>query len=187
MNADVPVREVVDREYLGVSESDSLLDTAELLLEREAAVALVLRGTEPVGVVSERDILGYIVNGADPGAATAGDAMSQAGPVIDPDEPLPRAIDRVSADSKRHVIVRSNGDDDPLGLLTEHDLLASTIYDASADSSPEAPSGSGTARQSANAEAPAYEEQGICERCGTLAHELAVHNGELLCTDCRAM
>ncbi|MFC7195331.1 CBS domain-containing protein [Halosimplex aquaticum] len=57
MERDVSVQEVMDREFVGVSESDGLRETAELMLAEEADSAVVLHGSEPVGVVTERDAL----------------------------------------------------------------------------------------------------------------------------------
>ena len=52
MNENVTVREVMEREFVGVSESDGVLETSELLLREGSDLAVVLRGSEPVGVVT---------------------------------------------------------------------------------------------------------------------------------------
>jgi len=57
MERDVSVREVMDREFLGASESDGLREAAELMLVEDADSVVVLRGSDPVGVVTERDLM----------------------------------------------------------------------------------------------------------------------------------
>ena len=85
MNTEVSVREVMDREYVGATESDSLVDTVELLLREDAETAVVLRGSEPVGVLTERDVLAVLVDGPDPETATVGDALTESIPTVSPE------------------------------------------------------------------------------------------------------
>ena len=186
MNADVTVREVMDREYVGVSESDDLVETVELLLREEAETAVVLRGSDPVGVLTERDILSLVAAGPEPGEATVSDAMTPSLPTVDPDETLDAAADRMSAQSVRRLVV-TNGSE-PVGLLTEHDLLASRTHDPTTErgSVRQASVESESAARAVETEAEdAFEDQGICEGCGRLTSDLAAFNGQLLCADCR--
>jgi len=53
MNRDVTVQEVMDREFVAASESDNALETVALMIREEAEPAVVLRGSEPVGVLSD--------------------------------------------------------------------------------------------------------------------------------------
>jgi CBS domain-containing protein len=188
MNTDVTVREVMDREYVGVSESDGLVDTVELLLREGAEAAVVLRGTEPVGVVSERDVLALVVEGPDPAEATVADAMTESLATIEPDASLEAAADRMSGWETRRLVVTNGAE--PLGIITEHDLLTTRTHEP-AQGMGETPveSGPGTARAfDAETEAEdTFEDQGICEVCGALTRDLAAFNGQLLCSDCRDM
>ncbi|MFC6973624.1 hypothetical protein ACFQL1_01425 [Halomicroarcula sp. GCM10025709] len=47
MKTAVTAREVMNREFVGASESDDLYETAELLVREDERTALVLRGTTP--------------------------------------------------------------------------------------------------------------------------------------------
>ncbi len=188
MNADVTVREVMDREYVGVSESDDLLETVELLLREGAETAVVVRGSDPVGVLTERDVLALLVEGPEPDEATVADAMTESIPTIGPDASLEAAADRMSGWEARRLVVTNGGE--PLGLITEHDLLTTRTHEP-ARGMGEAPveSGPGTA-MAVEAETEAedtFEDQGICEVCGTFTRDLAAFNGQLLCGDCRDM
>jgi CBS domain-containing protein len=191
MKTEVPVREVMDREYVGATESDDLVDTVELLLREDAETAVVLRGSEPVGVLTERDVLAILVEGPAPETATVGDAMTESIPTVSPETSLDAAADMMSAQSARRLVVTNGGE--PLGLLTEHDLLTTRTHNPDADIEEQAASavgsGAGTAlaAETETEATDSFEDQGICEVCGTFNRELTSFNGQLLCADCRDM
>ena len=189
MKPDVTVREMMDREYVGVSESDDLLDCVELLLREDADAAVVQRGSEHVGVVSQRDILELLVDGPSPSEARAGDAMRETIPTIAPGASLASAADRMSTQSTGRLLVTDG--EEPVGMLTERDLIATrrhelnTIETGASDAETvtaglhdEDDVGEGMA-------SAGFDDQGICEVCGTLTHDLSSFNGQLLCADCR--
>jgi hypothetical protein len=163
----------------------------------------VVRGAEPVGIVTERDVVAHVADGA-AGGTTVGDVMSA------PVETIP--VDRSLADAARRL-VRENirrlpvvDGDELVGLLTARDVLVVTT--ASTPDAVEAVAGAPNANQTGetarppdpgsngepggvgraprDATADADAEQGICERCGQLSHELAAVSGEVVCADCRA-
>lgn len=192
MNADVTVREVMNQEYVGVSEPDELIETVELLLREEAEVAIVLRGSEPIGVVTERDILALLVEGPDPETATVEDAMTASVPTVAPETSLERATDEMSSRSASVLVVIDGGE--PLGIITKEDLLTSrTVHPGGTEQTVEATAtaaGAVTATEATTEggePAEVFEEQGICEVCGSLTRDLSSFNGQLLCAECRDM
>jgi CBS domain-containing protein len=190
MNADVTVREIMDPEYVGVSESDDLVETVELLLREEADTAVVLRGSDPLGVVTERDVLSLLVEGPEPEDAVVTDAMSESVPTVAPDASLEAAADRMSAREVRRLVVTNGAE--PLGIITEHDLLTARVHQPGTrqEERNDVPAGSSEASVAMETEASpqdSFEEQGICEVCGTLTRDLAAFNGQLRCSDCRDM
>lgn len=204
MNSDLTVREIMDREYVGVSESDGLIETVELLLEEDKETAVVLHGSEHVGVLTERDVLSLLVGESDPAEATVSDAMTETVPTVSPEETISSAADQLSTQSARRLVV-TNGTE-PLGVVTEEDLLAGRSYsteraeavagggNVAAGGGPEAtaaPTETGTegleAHEGSEFENQAFEDQGICEVCGSLTRDLTSFNGQLLCAECRDM
>lgn len=193
MNAEVSVREVMDREYVGVSESDELVDTAELLLREDTDTAVVLRGSEPVGVLTCRDVLSLVVEGPDPREATVEDAMTASVPTVSPDLGVSEAADKMSAQDARRLVVTQGSGAEPIGILTEHDVLATRPFGRSRENDPMAESAEPVeAEMRSTVEAGAttggtedFEDQSICEGCGTLTGDLSSFNGQLLCADCR--
>ncbi len=187
MNRDVTVQDVMDREYVGVSESDDLVDTVELLLQSDGDTAVVQRGSEHVGVLTYEDILALLVDGPDPSEATVGDAMAESVPTVPPDTGLDTAADSMSAQASRRLVV-ANGTE-PLGVVSERDLLASRTLSAPSERQTEqlvAGMDSQAEPQSTEQDS-GFEDQSICEGCGTFASDLSAFNGQLLCPDCRTI
>lgn len=198
MNADVSVSELMDREYVGVSESDDLLQTVELLLREDAETAVVQRGSEHVGVLTARDVLSLLVEGPTPEEATVGDAMTESVPTVPPEMTLDGAADEMSTRSSGRLVV-TNGTE-PLGLISERDLLDSRTYQSGSGSAelaetvngenpstPAMDTAPGTGSTTELDDAENFQDQSICEVCGRLSSDLTTFNGQILCPDCREM
>lgn len=194
MLADVTVREVMDREYLGVSESDDLVDAVELLLRAATDTAVVLRGSQPVGLLTPEDVMALLVEGPTPDSATVGDAMTAHVPTIDPELGLSEAADTMSAQDVRRLVVTRDPSASPAGIITAQDVFAIRASDVerAPDAGPQpeqvaAGPGSALANDLEPESAADFDDQGICGACGTLTSDLASFNGQLLCADCRDM
>ena len=184
MNTELTVREVMDREFVGVSESDDVRSVADLLLEEGAECAVVLRGQEPVGLLTERDVLTVVSEGRDPETVTVGDVVAGPVPSVAPDSGVDVAVDAMTARGSRRLVVV---DGEVKGLLTEHDLLSATTiqrYDDSTDVPP-AMNGDALGDDRAVATDRAVSDQSICQECGALSRDLLEFDGRLLCPDCR--
>jgi predicted transcriptional regulator len=192
MNSELTAREIMDREYVGVTQSDALIETVELLLAEDKETAVVLHGSEHVGVVTERDILSTLVDGPDPSEATVGDVMSEHVPTVSPETTLSAAADQLSTGSARRLVVTAGTE--PEGVITQDDLIVGRNYSLEQETTPAA-TGEGLAEGTVGGAGttttpPAeegFEDQGICEVCGTLARDLMSVNGQLVCVDCREM
>ena len=185
MDGTATVRDVMDRAFVGVSESDTVTETAELLLSEGADGAVVLRGDEPVGVVTERDALqGLVGEAAD---QSVREVMTEEVPTVRPDETISDAATEMTSLSTQRVIVTDGSR--PVGLLSEHDLITASPFPPKPDVTEEPESAVvGHHDDRAEMSAPAdqgYEDQSICEACGALARDLSQFNGQLLCADCR--
>jgi CBS domain-containing protein len=172
MSSAVTVREVMTREFLGVSEGDDLLETVELLLAEEADCAVVLRGRDPVGALNERDALSVLVGGTDPDTATVGDVMSDGVVRIASDASLAAAAGAMAREDADWLLAV---EDEPVGVVSAYDVVAASTI---------APDSSGI--QTATADSTPYDTQGICETCGALASDLVNVNGQSVCANCRS-
>ncbi|GAA0655055.1 CBS domain-containing protein [Salarchaeum japonicum] len=181
MNA-LPVREVMDRDYVGVSESDSLHAAVRTIREADATGALVLRGGDAVGYLSTSDVLDHL---ADDGAldGAVGDAMTDVPPSLRPEAAVEDAAARLTSANARHVVVADG--DGVLGLVDATNLVRAGPDPAppASDETPDA------ARPDDRVGEPddAYSHRSVCEVCGSLADSLSNVNGQLVCPDCRTV
>lgn len=185
MDGSVPVRDVMDRTFVGVNESDTVGETAELLLSEGVDSVVVLRGDDPVGVVTARDALAALVG--DDGDAPVSDAMTSSVPTVPPDATIGEAADEMSSLATRRVVVTDGAR--PVGVLDEHDLITTSPFAPERDTSPDPETDSvghvDDRTESADPVDTAYDDQSICEACGALSRDLTPFNGQLLCADCR--
>jgi len=188
MRNGITVRDVMNREFVGVSESDGLVEAAELMGSEPTEAVVVVRGSEPIGSLSTATALAAMLDG-DPGDRTVGDVMEPPVPAISPEASLADATRQLIARGTTHLLVVD--DDDIVGLLTERDVLAATET-AEAPTTATPATGTGTtesAEGGVEIEAGGASEesvQGICEGCGSLTPELSTVNGQVVCPDCRA-
>ena len=120
------------REFLGVSESDSLPEAAALLVDEETNCLVVVRGGEPVGRLESRDALDALLDAtgvagaseAETGPAdlTVGDAMGPPLPAVSPDDSLAAVEERLVAEGADRVVAVDDGS--AVGVVTDGDVLA---------------------------------------------------------------
>lgn len=191
----VTIRDVMTREYVGVSESDTVLGAVRLMREEEAGSVVVLRGSEPVGVLTEWDVLGVVADEADPAETTVASVMSEPVLTVAADESLRTATGKMSRERVRRLVVTENGD--VVGVLSERDVIAAAATGSVPESDPadplvESPVGGAPVEDQRDARVRAeansnggYADQGVCETCGALADTLREFNGQLVCAECR--
>ncbi|PCR90534.1 CBS domain-containing protein [Natrinema ejinorense] len=202
MESELSVRDVLTSDYVGVSESDALRGVVRLMRDERTSCALVVRGTEPVGIVTEWDVLGLVADADDPDETTVGDVMTTPVITVSPDRSLTDVATTMARQNIRNVVVE--GDDGIVGLVTQRDVIAAagsfqaTMTPARSSEPPidrtqtaadpaaaRAPDEAGTAMLPNGGDE--YTTQGVCEVCGSLADALWDANGQLVCADCRTV
>ena len=116
-----PVRDVMSRGAVSVDEKLTLRSLAAVLAELDIGVALVARPDGSVGVVSERDIVHALADGADPDEVWAADVTSPDIVLAEPEETIVDVADRMSAEAVRHVTVVERGA--IVGVVSARDVL----------------------------------------------------------------
>ena len=191
MESTLSVRDVLTKEYVGVSESDTVLGAVRLMREERTGCVLVVRGTEPVGIVTEWDILGLVEDEESPSETTVEAVMSTPVRTVDADLSLAEAATKMATDRIRHLAV-TNGDE-LVGVLTQRDVIsAAGSFRGTTASNPEADPTRLEAVDTSGDQLLAnggdeYTTQGVCEVCGSLAESLWEANGQLVCSDCRSV
>lgn len=193
MEGEVTIREVMTREYVGVSESDTVRGAVELMHEEGTGSVIVLRGNDPIGIVTESDVLELVADGSDPDTTDVSTVMSRPVVSMAGDRSLSDAARAMTQQGIRRLLVTENGD--LVGVLTERDVISVSASLSSVSSVRDAESPVGLDRvdaetvteQMANGGDEEYTSQSICEACGSLTHDLVNVNGQLICSDCRGV
>ncbi|QGN06453.1 CBS domain-containing protein [Halorhabdus sp. CBA1104] len=181
MSAGSTIREVMTRDYVGVSESDTVLDAGQLLREEGVSGGVVLRGNEPVGILEVGGVLDHVLEGDD--GETVDEAMVPEVERVGADQSIAVAADRlVSIDES--LLVVTDDRDGVIGVVTEGDLVRATALGRDPDDQRAETVEPARTEQNPDTD-ERYSNQGICERCGALTSDLASFNGQLLCSDCR--
>ncbi|MFO8115525.1 MAG: CBS domain-containing protein [Halorubrum sp.] len=206
MRTDTTVRDVMHREFLGVSESDRLADAADLLVDEGTGCLVVVRGGEPVGRLDCQSALGALLDadGWTPGdtdGPTVGSVMSPPLPTVTPEDSLAAVEERLVAEGVDRVVAVEGGE--AVGVVTAGDALAAGAP-RTGDGAREAlddeslrgtrrreeemvgsDGGVSPASEVATTDASGSPTQGVCESCGSLVPDLVSDNGQAVCPDCR--
>jgi CBS domain-containing protein len=188
MRQTLSVREVMRRTFVGVSEGDSVAGAAKLMHEEGVDGAVVVRGSDPVGILTASDVVAVVAAGKKPEATAVDTAMRKPAVTVSPDDVLEEAIGAIADHDVRWVAVVSEGT--LVGTVTERDVVTaqSSLSPVGTPGPTETDAqGPERMRQDAGPENAVYATQGICEVCGSLSGTLDPHNGQLVCEDCRAM
>jgi CBS domain-containing protein len=98
-------------------------DAADAMRARAAGSVVVLKEGEPVGILTDRDLLTRVIaDGKDAAATAIADVMSQPLRVADPEDPLERVVELMSARGIRRVPVVRDGE--LVGMVALDDVLA---------------------------------------------------------------
>lgn len=178
MQVDTTVRDVMVRDFVGVSESDSLAAAAELVVGEDADGAVVLRGNEQVGSLAAPDLLEAVLSGVDPETTPVSEVMDDPLPSVPADAAVTAIRDRLVGDARGRLLVK-NGEG-PVGVVSASELLASLPAESGFDVG----AAGGFDRAPETEPGRTSPTQSVCEDCGSLSHELANVDGRLLCPDC---
>ena len=117
---EVPISTLVQRPVLFVHLDDSLRRLAEIFAA-EYVGAAVVRGTHPPALVSERDIVNALADGADPDGTFAREVMTEDLVVAAPGDRIPQVASRMLDNEVRHIPIVE--DDVVVGVVSARDLL----------------------------------------------------------------
>ncbi len=119
---DEPVTRLVRRGPVTVAPTVTLRELSEVLVREEVGVALVVRDTKAVGLVSERDVVRALADGHDVDDDRVEDIMTFAVVAIDSHEAISAAAEQMLDGEIRHLLV-SDGDKS-LGVISIRDVLS---------------------------------------------------------------
>lgn len=180
MKTRIPVKEIMTRNVISISESKNAQKASKKMLDENVGSLVVLNEKKkPAGILTERDLVRKVISkNREPKKIKVKNIMTKPLITIDPETDLNKAVRKMrDLDIKKLPIVKEN---DLLGILTESDVL--TVSPALNDVLEE------VARIN-QARGPREEESwtdtGICENCGTYSKDLKAVGGNLFCEQCR--
>lgn len=178
----VTLADVMNRDFVGVSESDDIDAAARTMRDVGEDTAVVLRGSEPVGVVTAGTALDHFVADAD--GDTVADMMAPSPPILRPEADVDDAATALARSDSNALLV-ANGDG-ILGVVTAKDLATVPREPGEEERNVVVATQSDTAAGTTE-DVDSYATQGICEACGGLGRNLTNVNGQLLCGECKSM
>jgi predicted transcriptional regulator len=116
-----PVREIMSRGAISVDEKLTLRSLAAVLAELDIGIALVAAPDGSASVVSERDVVRALADGADPDEVWVADVTSNDLVIAEPEEAIVDVAERLSAEAVRHITVVDRGA--IVGVVSARDVL----------------------------------------------------------------
>jgi len=177
MGKEIIVKEVMKTNLAVVKPTMPVVEAAKLMKERKIGNVIVVEKKQPIGILTESDILKKIVaDGKDANEILVKDVMSTPVIVIDPYVTLDEAMKIMGKCNVRRLPIIENNE--LIGIITQKDIsrispvlheISREWYDISAR------------------DEIYYKKQvfsGKCEDCGILSTNLKNVDGRLLCEDC---
>lgn len=122
ISTDSPIATVMRHTTVTVRLGSTLREVSETLT-REEVGAVVVKGSQPLaGIVSERDLVRAIADGADPDVDRAEDVMTFDVVSASPDDSVAEVARKMIEGGIRHMPVVQEGA--PVGIVSIRDLVA---------------------------------------------------------------
>lgn len=116
-------RDIVEKGFLAVSASSSVLEGAQAMKEARHGFAIIGTPAEPRGIVTEWDIVCKVVSqGADPRKTTMGEIMTEGLLSVDASAPLSTISQLMTEKGVRRLLVKDKGQ--VIGYITSKTMLA---------------------------------------------------------------
>ena len=124
-----PVREVMTRPAVTVEDGATLREAAHKLWTHSVGVVIVEKDGRPVGLLSERDVVGALGCGSDPDVVVARDVMTPHMLIADPgDRMLTAVLDMVDRGIRHLPVFDAAGRCE--GVVSMRDLVRPMLVDA---------------------------------------------------------
>ncbi len=118
----VKVREAMTDRVMTIAPERSLREAAQFLTKHKIGAAVIIDPDEPgPGIITERDIVRALGNGADPNSERVCDHLTSRATFADGDWSLEEAADAMAEGGFRHLVVV--GDGDVKGIISMRDII----------------------------------------------------------------
>jgi len=120
------IRDLVVRDLVIVGPAHTLAQAAKLMSAKRVGSAIVLTDESP-GILSERDVLRAVADGADPAVATVADYMTWNAIVATSEWDTLEAARTMLEHGFRHLVVIDGESSQEVGILSIRDLMAGML------------------------------------------------------------
>jgi CBS domain-containing protein len=125
------VRDVASSAVVVVGPEHSVGEAARMMDRHHVGSAVVTDAEQLAGILTERDVLKVVAQGADPEATKVADRMTRDVVTVGPDWDLVEAADEMAKRRIRHLVVFEGGQ--LLGVLSVRDVLPHLLPERSAE------------------------------------------------------
>ncbi len=171
------VREAMSSPVVSVEENEDIVQVANKMREQKVGAVIVLNTSgNPVGIVTERDIVNRVVaDGVDPNMVMASKVMTSPLKMVEPELELMDAMKMMDKENIRRLGVIYKGE--LVGIVTDRSIirLVPTILDIMREQK----------EIMSNTSHSSTSTVGYCDRCELYSNNLREMDGEFLCEDCR--
>ncbi len=180
MEVKMPVKEIMTRDVVTIDIKNDVLHLAQKMLVYDVGSVIVTDKKQPVGIVTERDIVRKIViKNLKPEDISIKELMTTPLITIPATEDVTDTMHKMVKMEIRRLPVVENAK--LVGIVTDTDLLAISVEMGSIFSDLIK-----MHREKVfSMEVPQKISRGICEECGDNVDSLLLVNGRLLCESCR--
>jgi len=120
------VENIMSENLVSVDAGSNLNDAVRVMVEKEIGSVLISRGGEIVGILTERDVLKRFCLDPQCAEIPVDEVMSRPLISIDGHAAIGRAADIMAGKKVRRLLVTVDGE--VRGIVTERDILRSTLY-----------------------------------------------------------
>ena len=115
------VREAMTASPRTISKDATVVDAARLMITENVGSLPVVKGSELVGIVTDRDlVVEVLAKDLDPNKTLVADVCSEEPTVASPEEPLDSALQRMASEQVRRLPVVEDGR--LVGILAQADI-----------------------------------------------------------------
>ncbi|MHC1635729.1 MAG: CBS domain-containing protein [Candidatus Methanospirareceae archaeon] len=181
MQTDVPIKEVMVRDVVKADMNMDVAGAARMMIKYDVDSIVVLNNGEPVGIVTERDMIRVLaMKDAEPSAIKLKDIMASPLITVDPNESIFEVARKMAEKRIKRMPVVENGklvgivaDVDIISVSLEMNSILSELIEMNIE------------REMEEGLLEEDFSQGICEKCGSFSNNLEDKDGLLLCESCK--
>jgi len=182
METDIPLRDVMVREVVKGDRDLTVLKAAKLMRRYNVDSIVVLDHGDPVGIVTEGDIIRELVSkDIKPSTVRLKDIMTMPLVTASPNDRLSDIAKKMTKERIRKIPVIDDGklvgivaDIDILSVSSEMTSILAELVEMKVE------------RETLDIDIERESTgQGICEKCGSFSHYLALKGGLMVCESCK--